>query len=422
MPLRLGPISQQLESMARSLADQAPATRQYLEQAQELLHSIDADELREKLEQQRRQQVRLPWLVASPHDSLSGTHDAPPPPADFCVVGTDASSIAPDRHGSARYYVLNIGYAVLCYGNNPHATLESESRLCFSDEDLYIFPERRDVPIEGGLLGAKMEVESLSILPRILDDCGDSHHPTNNEAASASRHRLGEANKGRPHPAGLPTAAIRDGPLTLWTLQSEDKKVQQALLHDLRQAMDSLREAQVPVAGYISFTDGRDVANSLRVHICEGQLNECDHCVNDRRSLCLELAQMHDRDLFSFLDTGQRSELFASSSQILEQYGEHRIDFFYLNVGGEIARVEVPQWVRTNPDWLHFIHGAIADQCRRSPGFPPYPPALQEAHEQAVITVTDRRVVEEMMERAMGQHGQKWIRSAKDDSKRRRGV
>jgi hypothetical protein len=122
------------------------------------------------------------------------------------------------------------------------------------------------------------------------------------------------------------------------------------------------------------------------------------------------------------LDTGQRSELFASSSQILEQYGEHRIDFFYLNVGGEIARVEVPQWVRTNPDWLHFVHGAIVDQCRRSPGFPPYPPALQEAHEQAVITVTDRRVVEEMMERAMGQHGQKWVRSAKDDSKRRRGV
>jgi hypothetical protein len=36
--------------------------------------------------------------------------------------------------------------------------------------------------------------------------------------------------------------------------------------------------------------------------------------------------------------------------------------------------------------------------------------------------VTDRSVVEDMMERVMGQHGQKWIRSAKDDSKRRRGV
>jgi len=410
MPLKLGPISRQLDSMARGLANQAPATRRYLEEAQTLLRSIDTDELRAKLEQQRQRRVRLPWLVATPHESLSGTHDAPPPPADLCVVGTDASSIAPDRHGSARYYVLNLGYAWLCYGQISHAILGSESVLCYSDEDLYIFPEKRDVPLEGGLLGAKMEVESLSILPRILNGGGKSHPP------------MDGATEERPHPDSLPTVAIRDGPLTLWTLQSEDETVQQVLLQRLRQAMDSLRQARVPVAGYISFTDSRDVANSLRVYLCDGQLNQCEHCVNGRRSLCLELAQMHDRDLFSFLGTGQRSELFASSSQILEQYGEHRIDFFYLNVGGEIARVEVPQWVRTNPDWLDLIHAAIVDQCRRGAGFPPYPPALQEAHEQAVITMTDRRVVEEMMERTMGQHGQKWAHSAKDDSKRRRGV
>jgi len=300
---------------------------------------------------------------------------------------------------------------VLHYGNHPHALLESESRLCFEDEDLYLFPEKRDVPLEGGLLGAKMEVESLSILPRILADGGVAQQVS--DGANIARGL---------QPGDLPSLAIRDGPLTLWTLQSEDKKVQEPLLRDLRQAMSALREAGIPVAGYISFTDGRDVANSLRVHICEGQLNECDHCSNRRQSLCLELARIHDRDLFSFLGTGQRSELFASSSQILEQYAEHRVDFFYLNVGGEVARVEVPQWVRTHPDWLQFVHAALVDQCRRSPGFPPYPPVLQEAHEQAVITMTDREVVEEMMERAMGQHGQRWVRSAKDSSKRRRGV
>lgn len=410
MPLKLGPISQQLDRMAQELASQTPARRQYLQEAQHLLSSIDADELRDKLEQQRRRQVRLPWLVATPHGSLSGTHGAPSPPPDLCVVGTDASSIAPERHGLARYYALNIGYAVICYGNNPYAILDSRSELCFQDEDLYVFPETRSVPLEGGLLGAKMEVESLSILPRILNGGGHAHRPTDDEA-----------NRDLCLP-GVPTVAIRDGPLTLWTLQSEDQRVQEALLHNLLQAMEALREARVPVAGYISFTDGRDVANSLRVSICPGRPSDCDQCVSDRHSLCLELAQMHDRDLFSFLGTGQRSELFASSSQILERYGEHRVDFFYLNVGGEIARVEVPQWVRTSPDLIGLVHGAIVDQCRRSPGFPPYPPALQEAHEQAVITVTDRRVVEEMMDRAMGQYGQKWIRSAKDDSKRRRGV
>jgi hypothetical protein len=408
VPLKLGPISGQLDSMAQKLSGQGPARGQFLEQAQKLLRTTDAGVLREKLQQ--RQQVRIPWLVASPYGSLCAAHDAPAPPSDFCVVATDASDIAPDRHGSARYYVLNVGYAMIYYGNNSHAILDSESELCFQDEDLYVFPEKRDVPLEGGLLGAKMEVESLAILPRILNVRDQRYPPTDDEANN------------RFHPVGLSTVAVRDGPLTLWTLQNEDERVQQALLHGLRQALDSLQDAQIPVAGYISFTDGCDVANSLRVSICPGRLNDCDHCVSGDRDLCLELAQMHDRDLFSFLDTGQRSELFASSSQILEQYGEHRIDFFYLNVGGEIARVEVPQWVRTNPDWLDLTHAVLVDQCRRSPGFPPYPPALQEAHEQAVITMTDRRVMEEMMERAMGQYGQKWVRSAKEDSKRRRGV
>src|SRR5512136_3151822 len=109
MPLKLGSISGQLDSMAQRVADQGPARGQYLEQAQALLRTIDADELREKLRQRR--QVRIPWLVAFPHASLCAAYDAPAPPPDLCIVGADASSIAPERHGSARYYVLNVGYA-----------------------------------------------------------------------------------------------------------------------------------------------------------------------------------------------------------------------------------------------------------------------------------------------------------------------
>jgi len=219
-----------------------------------------------------------------------------------------------------------------------------------------------------------------------------------------------------------PTVALRDGPLILWTLQNESREVQQALLHDFLQAMAVLRQVGVPLAGYISFTDSRDVANSLRVWLCPGRPNECAHCTSDDGDLCLALAKIRDRDLFTFLAEGERSQLFGSSSQILEEYGEHRVDFFYLNVGGEIARVEVPRWVGSDANLLGLLHAVIHDQCRRSPGFPPYPPALLEAHEQAVITAAERRLVEEMVERALGQVGQRVIRSAKDDSKRRRGL
>jgi len=379
--------------MAQEIVDLSPAQEQFLEQARARLRSVSADALRQKLAQQRRQQIRIPWLVATPRGSLSGTTPAPSPPSDFSVIGSDASSIPPDRHSSVRYYVLNVGYALLTYGSHPDALLEASSQLCFRDEDLYVFSDKRDVPIQGVRLGARMEVESLRILQQVV--------------GTVSR----------------PTLALCDGPLILWTLQNETKKVRQALLHAFLEAMALLRQAGVPLAGYISYTNARDVANSLRVWLCHTRPNEeCERCDSDDRDLCLALARIRDRDLFAFLAAGERSELFSSSSQILEEYGEHRADFFYLNVGGEIARIEVPQWVGSDAELLDFLHAAIYDQCRRSPCFPPYPPALLEAHEQAVITAAERRLVEEMVERALGQLGRRVVRSAKDDSKRRRGV
>jgi hypothetical protein len=400
LPLKLGPISQQVDNMAQEIIDLSPAQEESLAQARDCLRTVSADDLRQKLELQSRQQIRMPWLVATPRPSplaspttgLAGAVPAPSPPSDFCVVGVDASSMPPDRHSSVRYYVLNIGYALLTYGRQPDAVLEASSQLCFGDEELYVFPQKRDVPIEGTLLGARMEVESLRVLLQAVQ--------------SVAR----------------PALVLRDGPLILWTLQNESKEVQHALLHDFLATMAFLRQAGVPLAGYISYTGSRDVANSLRVWLCPGRPNECDHCESDDRDLCLALAKIRDRDLFAFLAEGERSELFGSSSQILEEYGEHRVDFFYMNVGGEIVRVEVPRWVGSDADLLGFLHTAIYDQCQRSPGFPPYPPALLEAHEQAVITTAERRLVDEMVERALGQHGQRVVRSAKDDSKRRRGV
>jgi len=393
LPLKLAPISRQVDNLAQSIVDQSPAQEQFLKQARACLCSIDPDALRQKLEQQRKQQIRLPWLVATPHSSLSSAIPAPTPPADFCVIGSDASSIPPDRHSSVRYHVLNVGYALLTYGSHPAAVLEANSQLCFQDGDLYVFPEQRDVPIEGVRLGARMEVESLRILQQVV------------------------------HTASSPALVLRDGPLILWTLQNEAEDVRRVLLHDFLVAMSSLQQAGVPLAGYISYSSARDVANSLRVWLCPTQpYKECKHCNSDHRDLCLALAKIRDRDLFAFLAPGERSDLFSSSSQILADYGTQQVDFFYLNVGGEIARIEVPRWVSTDSKLLDFLHAAIYDQCQRSPGFPPYPPALLEAHEQAVITVTERRLIEEMVERALGQLGRHLFRSAKDDSKRRRGV
>ncbi len=391
MPLRIERISQQLDQMAQTIAYAAPAQENFLKQAQGYLQSVNADKLRQKLAWQR-QQPRIPWLVAMPRGSLCNAVAPAALPPRFNVAGSDASSIAPDRHSSVRYYVLNVGYALLTYGQQPDAELGASSLLCFDEQDLYVFPDKRDVPIEGTLLGARMEVESLRALQQSLQRVSN------------------------------PTVALRDGPLILWTLQNETKDIQQTILRGLFDAMSWFRQSEVPLAGYISYTGARDMANSLRVWICQGRPNDCEGCQNSERELCSALATIHDRDLFSFLKNGERTDLFGSSSQILEVYGEHRVDFLYMNVGGEIVRVEVPQWVGQDRQLLSLLHAVIHDQCQRSPGFPPYPPALLEAHEQAVISTSERRLVEEMVERALGQHGHRIIRSAKDYSKRRRGV
>jgi len=400
LPLKLGPISGQVQSMAKALVEQFPAQEDYLRRARKHLRGADVDRLRAKLERHFGRQPRFPWLVAKPLDAgqrlyqqgLAGTTSAPPAPRDFCVVGTDGSSIPPDRHSPVRYYVVNVGYALITYGSEPSAVLDSQSQLCFEDRDMYVFPKEHEAPLEGVRFGARMEAESLRILRDVLQ--------------ASTR----------------PIVVLRDGPLTLWTLQNEEEKVQHALLRDFLDAMSFLRDSHIPLGGYISFSGSRDVANSLRVLICEGQPGQCHGCTSDERDLCQALATIRDRDLFANLEEGQRSELFASSSQVLEAYGDQRADFFYFNAGGEIARVEVPRWVSLTDEQLGLLHAVIHDQCQRSPGFPPYPPALLEAHEQAVITVSERRLIEEMVEQSLGQLGHHVTRSAKDDSKRRRGV
>jgi len=132
---------------------------------------------------------------------------------------------------------------------------------------------------------------------------------------------------------------------------------------------------------------------------------------------------VRDFEAFDTLEPGERTDIFDSSSQVLKEYGEdHHIRFFYINVGGEIARVEAPRWVMDDRALLETLHAAIMDQCRRSPAYPPYPPILQEAHETAVIPTGDRHTIELLVEEALQAHGLTGMRGAKDYSKRLRAI
>jgi hypothetical protein len=390
MPLKLGLLGERIVEMVQ--ASVAEDRSRWLQKARQLLHSVDADELRAKLE---KRAVRLPWLVAVPGDSVSGTFGAKRCPSSFSVVAADGSNISPDRHNPFRFYVLNTGYAVLTYGEQPAAVLDSSPQFYFQEEDLYLDPLMRSAPVEGARLSAKMCLEEMRALL---------------EAAA-------QVEEG-------PLVALRDGSLITWGLQSEDPAfVQEQFLTEFLGYLDRFHALGIPVVSYISYPGARDVVNALRVWLCSREEVDCANCpTSGVEEFCRALREIRDRELLGFLEEGERSDVFDSKSAILDQYGPHRVRFFYMNVGGEVVRLEAPRWMTGDSQMLSLAQTLVYDQCRRSAVYPPYPPALQEAHEQAIISGADRRLVQRLVERSLAEQGIVYNSSAKSGSKRRRGV
>ncbi len=389
MPLKFGFLSQKLEELARQVSRDRGAEE--AEKARLLLRETDPAQLRAKVEG-----AKTSWLLAWPEGSLSQTYPASEPPPEFSVVATDGSFIRPDRHIPARFVVINIGWVVITYGPSPAAYLDSAAHFYFREE-LRIPHPYRDLYLEGEFLGAKRTLLELEGLV---------------EAAAQAKE---------------PMVGLQDGSLILWGLPTtddpDDISVRGYFFDPFLGAFQRMREKGIPVGSYLSLPQSKDVVNSLRVEICEDDPVNCDKCsyvARRQKPICNDLAGVMDRQLFGFLKPGERSALFRSSSKILRVgYGEHGVYFFYLNAGQEIARVEVPEWVAKDEKGLALLHALLYDQCRRGRG---YPSALQEAHEQAVITTSDRRVVDSLVEEALAKEGVAFFRSGKAASKRQRGV
>jgi len=340
--------------------------------------------------------ARTTWLVPGLVDGLDRRILPPPLPADFTVIAADGSHIEVDRHRAARCYLLNIGRVTLSYGRAPAAVLESVPQLYAAPEDLVVTsPDGggREVAVEGNLLAAKRSVEEC----RHLADL----------AAGL--------------PKDTPALALLDGSLVLWGLEQYPEFVGDMLLaKGLLPQLDRLRESGAALASYISQPRATDVVNALRVAVCARQEVDCDRCPAPERD-CAALAGFQDRDLFfNLLAPGERSALFVSKSKVVsEHYGEHCVNFTYVRLADEIARIEVPQWVAGRPEMVGRVHSLALDQCRRGDG---YPVALSEAHEQAVVTMGDRESFWRLVEAGLVADHLPTPGSGKSRSKRMRWV
>jgi hypothetical protein len=392
MTLKLEQIIKDIDTMSTELG--ASDRRAWLREARRLLRDHDRDRLAEKLA--RHEDARSTRLASHP---LGGLHEriaAPPVPFNHSVVAVDGSNIAPDPDSLARFYVLNTGLVTLRYGDAPDATIDSRASLYYRAKDLY-WDEQRQRPVDGNRLSLLMRVEEVAVLADLAEQVDG------------------------------PCVAMVDGQLIMWGLQTEHADDQRRLLTRLLDAFDRLKERRVPVVGYISGTESFELVNALKIYLCPTSPDRCRQCHAKGEAevqLCYHLNDFRDPALlFDFLEAGERTCCFASQAEILNMYdSQHRIVYFYMSTGDEVARVEVPSWVTEEPELLDLVHGTIHDQCRRSGQQPPYPPALHEAHEAAVLSTSDREWVRLLVEERLQRAGATMFRPGKAYHKRIRGV
>ncbi|MGQ4809170.1 hypothetical protein NKDENANG_02581 [Candidatus Entotheonellaceae bacterium PAL068K] len=331
------------------------------------------------------------WLVAGVHEPLAQVYALPPRPSTVTVVAADGSQIAPSHHEVVPAYLLNIASVVLHYGTGERAEFRNTPTLYYREADLYTEYDGQQVQVTGELLGMRRTLLEFEQLAQRA------------EVAQSSGHR---------------TCAMADGSLILWQLDGKPQDYKQPTLARFVACLETARQQQIPIIGYISRPRSRDVLNALRVGLCPEGTPNCDRCPYQHlpKLPCAEIEGLSDRSLFKrHLQPGERTAVFDSQSRILKAYEAHRICFFYLHTGAEIARIEIPRWVATNAALLDLVHAVAYDQSQKGNG---YPVALAEAHQHVVVRGAERDLFYDMVTAVLARRGLRATMSPKNLRKR----
>lgn len=385
MTLDLLALGSQARAMSGALRDEIRALPERIARARSLLHAETGEweYWRDLVEGQSR---TASWLTAQPLEPLDTVYDLPPPPTHYVVAASDGSQLDIDHHGITTCYVINIGTAAIQYGREAYYLASSQPTLGYRDEDIYIRDPHsgREFAREGAVLAAQRDISEGLQLAALAMQLADD------------RPRLG----------------LQDGTLIRWTLAGLDPFVRDYLLGDYLSYLETMRAITCPVASYLSRPRTREVVGFAKLVLVNGDYSSWRATYPERSAD--PLRGLLDTMLYAELGEGQRSARWGSMSRVnVDFYGPHRIQFFYLRVGRELARVEFPAWVADN-GMLDLVHALVYDQCWRGQG---YPNVLARAHEQAVIHGEERRQINALIERLLIQAEVPTLQSAKTASK-----
>ncbi len=393
--LELNRLTGQVAEMAEALAGQRTNQRDRTERARQHLSQFAqvTDELKEKLAIARRADES--WRGAEPlGDRLDQRVQTPQQSDPATLVATDGSQIYPDTHAIALYYLTNVGSIVLRQGSGaapitgtaPILRMAADDPLEEQDHDRVDADEvnlRRDLREMGALAAlARREREDLG---------GDME-------------RL--------------VVALADGPLLPWLPQRMQDAEQRRRVREFTAPLDDLRASYAAPLGYV---DRPRSANVLRL-LYLAQL-PLELISKERLRQRNDYDGLSDAALFQNLLPGQRTGLFAATSEINENFDAagHRICFCYMNVATEegeknaaMARVEMPEWLAHDTARLEAALAAVWSDCRLLH----YPYLLTRAHELALVSRQERASLEQMLRTEMMRRGLRFEESPKANTKR----
>lgn len=386
MPLDLASLSRQTRAAAESARVSEPELHRRLRASVDQLRALEHEDVARRVELR----ANPPWLAGVPLEPLALTYPARAQPVEYVVVSTDGSHLDHDHHRALPCWLINVGRAVIRYGPEPSADLDTDTRLGYTADELYFVHDERRARVQGQLLNVRRQVAEMAAL---ADLC--------------------EANPG--------AVALVDGTLILTSISRAIQPEPTMFLAEYLTQLERIRASGSVVASYVSRPSSAEAVAALRIGCCP--LQECDRDCRlglDADRPCARLGDIFDRSLYeeAGMQAGERAGIWRSTwPTSMQHYGDHAVHFFYLDTGPEIARVELPEWALTRVARLHAV--LIAQSARGDEG---YPRVLIEAHHKAVITAGDRRAFEALLDDALAGRGYASLPSAKERAKRRRGL
>lgn len=366
--LHIEQLRQSITEMRRQVGIQQRRRMSLLQLAMQWLEELPED-LRPRAQLLPLADNASSWLSVLPAEDTGITTQIPCPSVNrshVVTIGVDGSQIYPDRHAPLLYYLLHIGALVFRYTQEAPETY-TQVWLRYREEDLY---DAHGYLIDSEALNIERAIKEMEVAATL---------------AEKERRRT-----------AAPIVVLIDGPL-LWPYT--ERSADDGHLRDYLSALSRLQQADAIPVGYVDRPGGHPlltllwVSRQLTQGAAEGITGQ------------YPLRGLSDLDLMErVLAPGNRTVWFTrpNTTNRLHASAGQEIWFCYARFGSpasaSVARVEVPAWSAKDRDAIDVVQSVLQHQAQVLSG---YPYVLARAHEEALVTAKDKRILEQAMQREL---------------------